>query len=197
MIRLSPPDLSSRPLLLMDCESRTMAALEKSLPRMGGQWQILNEDAALSSLDWFAVLVEVDEFSSPRALEQLRNNAVPIIAVISHEALSQIERALNLGATALLSKPINQRAIYTTLMMATGIRQQLQQNSEVIERLEQRLTHLPQISQAIAALMVAHHIDESTAWNTLRREAMANNLTMADLAEKILLQTSILQKGSR
>ncbi|KAA8999375.1 ANTAR domain-containing protein [Affinibrenneria salicis] len=197
MKKLSPPDFETQPLLLVDCEARTLAALEKSLPRMGGRWLTLGNDAALPTETPCAALVELEYFASPQALTQLNERGVPVIALTSHEALSQIQRALDLGATALLPKPINQRAIYTTLMMAVGLRQQLSEQSDALVQLRERVAQIPLVSQAVAMLMVEHQLNEQDAWVLLRSEAMRNNLRIEQAAEKWLARRQRQQQGGR
>ncbi|WP_413727092.1 ANTAR domain-containing response regulator [Sodalis sp. RH19] len=186
MKTLSPPDFDTRPLLLVDCDPRTLATLEKCLPRMGGRWVTLCADGPLPPGPVCAALVELEYFASPRTLEMLRQRAVPIVVLTSHEALSQIQRALVLGATALLPKPINQRAIYTTLMMAIGLRHQLTTQEEQLMQLRLRVSAMPVVSRAVAALMVDGNCDEQQAWAGLRGEAMRHNLRMEEAAEKYL-----------
>ena len=129
MKTLLSPDLDAQPLLLVDCEARSREALEKNLTRMGIRWHHLTGDEALPPLTPCAVLVELEAFASPLTLSQINLAGIPVIALTSHEGLYQVQRALELGATALLTKPITQRAIYTTLMMAVGLRQQLHDNN--------------------------------------------------------------------
>ena len=121
MKTLLSPDLDAQPLLLVDCEARSREALEKNLTRMGIRWHHLTGDEALPPLTPCAVLVELEAFASPLTLSQINLAGIPVIALTSHEGLYQVQRALELGATALLTKPITQRAIYTTLMQTCNL----------------------------------------------------------------------------
>jgi AmiR/NasT family two-component response regulator len=105
--------------------------------------------------------------------------------------------ALELGATALLTKPITQRAIYTTLMMAVGLRQQLHDIQQQQMLLRQRLAAMPQITQALAAQMQAESIDEQQAWVRLRSESMCTNQSVAQVAQKWLLRMSSGKRGAQ
>ena len=172
MKTLLSPDLDAQPLLLVDCEARSREALEKNLTRMGIRWHHLTGDEALPPLTPCAVLVELEAFASPLTLSQINLAGIPVIALTSHEGLYQVQRALELGATALLTKPITQRAIYTTLMMAVGLRQQLHDIQQQQMLLRQRLAAMPQITQALAAQMQAESIDEQQAWVRLRSECV-------------------------
>ncbi|SLV91194.1 ANTAR domain-containing response regulator [Klebsiella pneumoniae] len=187
MKTLLSPDLDAQPLLLVDCEARSREALEKNLTRMGIRWHHLTGDEALPPLTPCAVLT----------LSQINLAGIPVIALTSHEGLYQVQRALELGATALLTKPITQRAIYTTLMMAVGLRQQLHDIQQQQMLLRQRLAAMPQITQALAAQMQAESIDEQQAWVRLRSESMCTNQSVAQVAQKWLLRMSSGKRGAQ
>ena len=189
MKTLLSPDLDAQPLLLVDCEARSREALEKNLTRMGIRWHHLTGDEALP--------VELEAFASPLTLSQINLAGIPVIALTSHEGLYQVQRALELGATALLTKPITQRAIYTTLMMAVGLRQQLHDIQQQQMLLRQRLAAMPQITQALAAQMQAESIDEQQAWVRLRSESMCTNQSVAQVAQKWLLRMSSGKRGAQ
>ncbi|QTO88963.1 ANTAR domain-containing response regulator [Klebsiella pneumoniae] len=196
MKTLLSPDLDAQPLLLVDCEARSREALEKNLTRMGIRWHHLTGDEALPPLTPCAVLVELEAFASPLTLSQINLAGIPVIALTSRGDFT-VQRALELGATALLTKPITQRAIYTTLMMAVGLRQQLHDIQQQQMLLRQRLAAMPQITQALAAQMQAESIDEQQAWVRLRSESMCTNQSVAQVAQKWLLRMSSGKRGAQ
>ena len=183
MKTLLSPDLDAQPLLLVDCEARSREALEKNLTRMGIRWHHLTGDEALPPLTPCAVLVELEAFASPLTLSQINLAGIPVIALTSHEGLYQVQRALELGATALL--------------MAVGLRQQLHDIQQQQMLLRQRLAAMPQITQALAAQMQAESIDEQQAWVRLRSESMCTNQSVAQVAQKWLLRMSSGKRGAQ
>ncbi len=185
MTLLTLPDFKSCPLLLVDCEARSLEALEKSLPRMGMRWHTVSRDGDIAEGPFCGALVELEHFASPRVLARLNAGGLPVVALMSHEALSQIQRAIALGATALLHKPINQRAIYTTLMMAIGLRQQLNQDGRELDVMRRRLDSAPLLSQTLAALMVERDISEEDAYAWLRSESMRCNWRIDELCQSL------------
>ncbi|MVT01315.1 response regulator [Enterobacter sp. 10-1] len=197
MKTLLSPDFDAQPLLLVDCEARSREALEKNLTRMGIRWHHLTADEAAPPLTPCAVLVELEAFASPLTLQQVNLAGIPVIALTSHEGLSQVQRALELGATAILAKPITQRAIYTTLMMAVGLRQQQNDGRQQQALLRQRLAAMPQITRALAALMMAENIDEQQAWVRLRTESMRTNQPVAQVAQQWLLRMAPGERGAQ
>ncbi|QWA13243.1 ANTAR domain-containing protein [Sodalis ligni] len=196
-MNLTSPEFEARPLLLVDCEARTLAALEKSLPRMGVRWLTAALDGPPPEEPLCAALVELEHFASPRLLASLNQAGLPIVALTSHEALSQIQRAIDLGATALLPKPINQRAIYTTLMMAVGLRQQLNEDSRNLSLAHRRLDFNAELAQTLAALMVERDLDERQAYAWLRGESMRTNRRIEDICRQRLGQAALKRRGER
>ncbi|MGA6096443.1 ANTAR domain-containing response regulator [Stutzerimonas marianensis] len=180
-MKLKRPDFESGRLLLIDCEERTLAALHKSLQRLGITAVALTGDAPVALDNCFAAVVELEHFASPRTLRQLGSAGVPLIALSAHETLSQIQRAIELGATALLNKPITQGSVYTTLMIAISLQQRLASERDERLALQQRLASAPLLAQALARLMVEHGIDEAAAYERLRLLSMRLGRSMDSL----------------
>lgn len=193
MSLLKRPDFESGRLLLVDCEPRTLASLQKSLQRLGITPQALFEDALDSLEGCFAAVVDLEHFASPAILQRLNSTGVPIVALTPHETLSQIQRAIELGATALLNKPITQGSVYTTLMMAISLRERLDSDARTLEALRQRLDARPLLAQALARLMVEHKIDEREAYERLRSLSMHLNRSLDDLCAD--MAADYLQQG--
>lgn len=195
MSPLKRPDFERGRLLLVDCDPRTLAHLEKSLHRLGITSLALSADANDSLDGVFAAIVELEHFASPRLLEGLNLAGVPVVALTPHETLSQIQRAIELGATALLNKPITQGSVFTTLMMAIGLHERLDANAQSTMRLQQRLDARPQLAQALARLMVEHHISERDAYERLRDLSMQLNRSIDDLCAD--LAADLVRQGGR
>jgi len=184
------PALDQGSLLLIDCDERSQASLNKSLQRLGIQTQDLHRDTpdgrAFNTGNCFAAIIEIEHFASPATVQALNAAGIPIVALTAHETLSQIQRALDLGATALLNKPINQGSVYTTLMMAVGLRDRQRADAERLAALQERLALRPLLGQALARLMVTQHIDEATAYERLRSLSMQLNRPIESLCADIL-----------
>lgn len=180
------PRLDQGRLLLIDCDERSQANLSKSLQRLGIHTQALHHDAPCDTEGCFAAILEIEHFASPTVVEALNAAGIPIVALTAHETLSQIQRALQLGATALLNKPISQGSVYTTLMMAVGLRDRQRADAEQLADLQQRLALRPLLAQALARVMVTQHVDEATAYERLRSLSMQLNRPIEALCADIL-----------
>jgi AmiR/NasT family two-component response regulator len=180
------PALDQGHLLMIDCDERSQANLGKSLHRLGIHSQALAHDAPCDTEGCFAAILEIEHFASPLAVHALNAAGVPIIALTAHETLSQIQRALQLGATALLNKPISQGSVYTTLMMAVGLRERQRADVERLCELQERLAMRPLMAQALARLMVTQNINEATAFERLRSLSMQLNRPIEALCVDLL-----------
>ncbi|MBG4832432.1 response regulator [Pseudomonas aeruginosa] len=181
MKSLSRPDFENGRLLLVDCDERTLASLHKSLRRLGITAEAVAADT-LPALDGcFAAIVELEHFASPATLARLEAAGVPLIALTAHETLSQIQRAIELGVTALLNKPITQGSVYTTLMMAIGLRARLAEANRQQAALARRVAAGPLLARPLARLMVERTLTEQQAYEQLRELSMRLNRSVEAL----------------
>jgi AmiR/NasT family two-component response regulator len=186
----------TRTLLLVDCDLRTEATLCKSLHRLGIATATLQRDQGDTSLDVIALIVELDQFESPDLLAQARVAGLPIIALSHHETLSQIQCAMRMGATAMLNKPITQSSVYTTLMMAQGLRNQLTALENTNDDLSTKLQARHLIAKAVARLMIDCAIDEHEAFERIRTLSMRLNQSIESICQDIECHTQPMQRRS-
>lgn len=182
------PRLDQGHLLLIDCDERSQASLDKSLQRLGIDARPLQQDAPCCADGCLAAIIEIEQFASPVALQTLTAAGVAIIALSAHETLSHIQRALQLGATAILNKPITQGSVYTTLMMAMGLRARQLADATQLEALHRRLAQRPVLAQALARLMLTQRIDEAAAYERLRSLSMQLNRPIEALCADLLAE---------
>lgn len=174
-----------RKLLLIDCDDRTQQMLTKSIRRLG--MEALSADSAAQNLDEsiLAVIVEIDELQSQEILNQARNQGLPIIALSRHETLSQIQNAIRVGATAMLNRPLTQSSVYTTLMMASNLREQINALKAENSRQSLQIQARPQIAKAVARLMTDLKIDEHDAFDRIRTLSMELNISIEAICSDI------------
>lgn len=185
-----------RRLLLVDCDERTRLALDKSLDRLGIVARAVFDDGAADLDEVSALIVELDHFNSPRLLEAAHVRGVAVVAVTRHETLSQIERAIRLGATALLNKPITQGSVYTTLMMAGGLRERFNALQAERDALLHKVESRPLLARAIARLMHEQCLDEAQAFTRLRTRAMARSMSLEAVCAELLQHPAARRSGA-
>jgi len=183
---VTPLDSGRQRVALIDCSERNLASLEKSLQRLGIQWLTVQPDEAHIPDDCLAAIVELDSFESRQTLAQIRARNVPIIVLTQLETLSQIQRGVALGATAILNRPITQSSLYTTLMMARALHERLGELQTQNTTLRDRLASRPLVAQAIARLIVDLSVDEAQAFERIRTRSMTTHRSVEDICTEIL-----------
>ena len=127
---------------------------------------------------------------------RLRERAVPICALTQHETLSQIQRGVALGATAILNRPITQGSVYTTLMMALSLQRRLDELHAQNAALRHKLDSGPLVAQAIARLIVELNVSEDAAYERIRARSMATHRSIADVCVEILAHAADHRRSS-
>lgn len=194
---LSPtPDFGRGRVALIDCSDRNLASLEKSLQRLGVQWLTVCGDEPLSVSDCLAAIVEIDSFDSPKTVAQLRARGVPITVLTQLETLSQIQRGVALGATAILNRPITQSSVYTTLMMAVALQERLGELQTQNATLRKKLESRPLVAQAIARLIVDLNLSEAEAFERIRTRSMTTHRSVEEICLEILNRAAASRRSS-
>lgn len=181
-------------LLLVDCDSRTQGMLDKCLTRLGMSCLIGTDDNMVELETIQGVFVELDHFNSERLLASVREQGLPIVAVTHHQTPSQIQRALCLGATAILNKPITQSTVYTTLMMARGLNERIHALETAKGELTDTLAQRDVIAKAVAHLMIELDLSEQDAYERLRRHAMSTQQPIEQVCRMLLVPSSLFAR---
>ncbi|WP_367716100.1 ANTAR domain-containing protein [Nitratireductor sp. GISD-1A_MAKvit] len=111
---------------------------------------------------------------------------MPMIALIGSEAPGRIAWTIGQGADAQLLKPIGSAGLYSALVVASqGFLRRTAQTEE-IARLKDQLAQRQVVAEATAILMLKHNCDAGTAYNHLRKEAMAQRRSIEKTAAAII-----------
>jgi AmiR/NasT family two-component response regulator len=190
------PGLGANRLALIDCSDRNLASLEKSLQRLGIPWLIVREDEPQILNDCFAAIVELDNFKSPQALAHVHTRNLPISILTEHETLSHVQRGVELGATAILNRPITQGSVYTTLMMALALQERLSELQTQNAMLRKRFASRPLVAQAIARLIVELGLSESESYERIRTRSMTTHRSVEEICLDILREAAASRRSS-
>lgn len=121
-----------------------------------------------------------EEMTGPQAAGQ--GPDVPTIALIGHEAPSRLVRVVALRSDSHILKPIRTTGVYTALLLAVnGHRDRLRTERE-LDVLRQRLSGRRVVMKAVLRLMALSGIDEDSAYQRLRQEAMNRRVPIEDVA---------------
>lgn len=110
----------------------------------------------------------------------------PVVALLGSEAPSRISWAYEVGAGAILAKPLNTSAIYPALVMALAVHEERQKVREQIAHLQERVRLRPLVLNAIRELSVQRKISDDEAYAQLRTSAMRQRQPIEVLAAAFL-----------
>jgi len=111
---------------------------------------------------------------------------MPIVALIGSEAPGRIAWTISHGADAQLLKPIGSAGLYSALVVASQAFVRRRAQAEEIALLKERLSKRQVVAEATAILMLTHNCDARSAFDELRRAAMAERRAIEEAAEGIV-----------
>jgi AmiR/NasT family two-component response regulator len=119
---------------------------------------------------------------------------IPAVALIGSEAPGRIAWAIRRGADAQLLKPITSGGIYSAVLIASEAFARRQALRGEVADLKRRLDQREAVAEATALLMLRDHTPPEAAYRALRRQAMAERLSIEAMAARLIEQQS---QGSR
>ncbi len=120
------------------------------------------------------------------------NAACPVVALLGSEAPSRIAWAMNVGAGAIIAKPLAASAVYPALVMAIAIHEERKAGRERVEQFEERIRMRPLVHGAVKSLMASRNLSEEDAYAVLRSNAMRRRLPLESMAASFLAGTESL-----
>lgn len=120
---------------------------------------------------------------------------VPIIGLVGIEAPSRLKGLLQLGATAILRKPVHGAIVYSALVLGVNTYHRKQQMEASIAMHEERRNQRRSLIKAIVEIMRIHGICDDEAYNWLRRESMKNRMSVEGYSEYFIAQMMKVDRG--
>ncbi|MEX0430225.1 ANTAR domain-containing response regulator [Spiribacter insolitus] len=143
---------------------------------------------ALPALD--LVIFDADQEDELASLSELAGEPA-LIALIGNEAPSRLSRVVALGCDSHITKPIRTLGIYSAVVLAANGRAARAELKKKIAHLNQRILGRKTLIRAVVRLTQYHQIDESDAYDYLRKEAMSRRISIEEAADQYLqMQTS-------
>jgi two-component system, response regulator / RNA-binding antiterminator len=122
---------------------------------------------------------------------------MPAIALIGSEAPGRLAWAIRQGADAHLLKPIGSGGVYSALVIAFDAFARRAKMTAALEGLQSRMGQRQVIAEATACLMVQSNISADKAYDELRRDAMAQRVTIEEMAERIVARLRTAHVSNR
>ncbi|WP_192843794.1 ANTAR domain-containing response regulator [Aureimonas sp. D3] len=114
--------------------------------------------------------------------------AIPVIGLVGVEAPSRLRTLVTAGATAFLPKPVYGGSVYSALYLGVNEHARRARLQADVDELEARRRLRRHVIRAVVDLMAARGIDDETAYQIIRREAMRERLGLETYCERLALQ---------
>ena len=165
------------------------ASLGEHLTRIGcvptNVWPFPDHLTAASDL--VIVSIEHDTRDGLRRLFSDRNGACgTVIGIVGYENPSTLQLVLEIGAHAVIERPIRPFGLLTQLVIARSLWLIQHEAARRAQRLERKLSGLQVIHRARLLLMANDKLSEKEAYEAIRRQAMAKRLPIEDVAAIII-----------
>ncbi|MFB9150884.1 ANTAR domain-containing response regulator [Roseovarius ramblicola] len=140
------------------------------------------------------VLVDVTD-QSPTKLKgflEKRDKPVTIIAIIGYENPSVLNVLLEIGAHAVLMKPVRAAGVLSSMLMARRYQSEQARFAKDMAKLREKLDNVQKVNDAKFILMRHRGIAEREAYDIIRKQAMTKRTTTTEIAQSIINAESIL-----
>jgi len=155
-------------------------------------WPLPDEVAAAS--DIVVLAVEHDSREPLRRLFRGPDRRQPtVIGVVEYENPSILQLVLEIGAHAVIERPVRPFGLLTQLAIARSLWLQQQGAGQRVQKLERKLAGMQRIQRARLILMASQGMTEEEAYQTLRRQAMSKRMSLEDMAAAIINAHDLLR----
>jgi AmiR/NasT family two-component response regulator len=120
-----------------------------------------------------------------------------LIAIVGYEDPTTLQLVIEVGAVAVIERPIRPFGLLTNLTIARSLWLERRETQKRLRKLERKLAGLQRIQKAKAILMDGQGLSETDAYESIRRQAMAKRMAMDDMAAAIIHANELLQYRSK
>ncbi len=142
------------------------------------------------------VVVLAIDHESRGPIQQLRRSfegiAPTLIAVVGYEDPSILQIVLDIGAHAVIERPVRPFGLLTQLTVARSLWLERQQAAKQIQKVERKLAGIQNIQRAKSILMSAQGLTEEEAHQSIRRKAMSKRVPIEEMALAIINANELL-----
>lgn len=154
-------------------------------------WPLPDEVAAGS--DIVVLAVEHDSREPLRRLFRGQDRQPTVIGVVEYENPSILQLVLEIGAHAVIERPVRPFGLLTQLAIARSLWLRQQGAGQRVQKLERKLAGMQRIQRARLILMASQGMTEEAAYETLRRQAMSKRMSLEDMAAAIINAHDLLR----
>lgn len=130
--------------------------------------------------------------SSLKAFISSRSKSLSVVAVVGYENPSILDLVFEIGAHAILNKPVRASGVLSSMLMARRFQQEQLNFAKELKKLKDKLDNVQKVNDAKFVLMRHRDISEKAAYELIRKQAMAKRTTTAEISQAIINAESIL-----
>ncbi len=158
-------------------------------------WPLPDELAAVS--DIVVLAVDHDSREPLRRLFTGQDRRLPtVIGIVEYENPSILQLVLEIGAHAVIERPVRPFGLLTQLAIARSLWLQQQAVGQRVQKLERKLAGMQKVQRARLILMASEAMTEEEAYQAIRRQAMSKRLSLEDMAAAIINAHDLLRGRS-
>ncbi len=155
-------------------------------------WPLPDEVGAGS--DIVVLAVDHDSRAPLRRLFRHQDGRLPtIIGVVEYENPSILQLVLEIGAHAVIERPVRPFGLLTQLAIARSLWLRQQGAGQRVQKLERKLAGMQKVQRARLILMASQGLTEEEAYQTIRRQAMSKRMSLEDMAAAIINAHDLLR----
>ncbi len=144
--------------------------------------------------DLLVLAVEHDSGELLRRLFGRHDRSQPtVIGIVGYENPSTLQLVLEIGAHAVIERPIRPFGLLTQLAIARSLWLRQQDEAQRLQKLGRKLSGMRYIHRAQLILMADQHLTEQAAYQTIRRQAMTRRIPLEDAAAALIHAHQALQ----
>jgi AmiR/NasT family two-component response regulator len=186
---------------VLQAADRNRAVIVETLAKLGLSVRAVDPsdgesyDAILTGAD--VVFFDADLAEVPGLPLGVDLAPVPLVVIIGLETPSRLQRAFDLGPSAILHKPIRSSGIYSALFFAMNEHRRRSDTLERLRDMEGRRGARRFVHKALLQLMQEHGVDDEQAYSMLRKESMRQRLTVEETAARMLAAAEPKRAGQK
>jgi AmiR/NasT family two-component response regulator len=152
-------------------------------------------EAKASRPDLYLFDIEMPNLDGLAAAVQLAHEGFrrPVVIVTGVDDPSLVERSITSGVSAYLTKPIDTRELEAALKLAAARHAEFEALEAEVGKAQQALEDRKLVERAKGLLMSALQLSEQDAFRRLQKTARERNLRLAEVAQRIVEQQSLLE----
>ncbi len=156
------------------------------------QWPV--PESWSNGFDVVLLAIEHDIRNEIQRLLKLGDGPRPtVIAIVGYEDPSTLQLVLESGAVGVIERPIRPFGLLTNLTIARSLWIERREADKQIRKLQRKLSGIQRIQKAKTILMDGQGLNETEAYESIRRQAMAKRMSMDDMASAIIHANELLQ----